>query len=243
MKKITPIKIYSNAFINKNKILLDNKNKPGIYKWINNINGNTYVGSGLNLAKRVGDYYNKNELERNPRPIHAALLKHGHDNFTLEILEYCKPDELIKREQYYLDLVKPEYNILKNAYSLLGFKHSDETIARLKLRSISEEHKKILSSAHLGKEVSQEVRDKLSLATTNFRKNNPLSPEALANIKAKTTEREGKSVRLLNIQTNETLNFSTLTEAGEFLGIKRQAVRNAINRGSIVKEQYRITEL
>jgi group I intron endonuclease len=123
------------------------------------------------------------------------LLKHGHNNFTLEILEYCIPDELIKREQYYLDLIKPEYNILKNAYSLLGFKHSDETIAKLKLKSISEEHKKILSSVHLGKEVSQEIRDKLSLATTNYKKNNPLSLEALANIKAKTIKREGKAVK------------------------------------------------
>nr|AKM22576.1 hypothetical protein [Cordyceps militaris]AKM22587.1 hypothetical protein [Cordyceps militaris]AKM22598.1 hypothetical protein [Cordyceps militaris]AKM22609.1 GIY-YIG endonuclease [Cordyceps militaris]WLN31622.1 hypothetical protein [Cordyceps militaris] len=243
MRKIIPIKIYNNAFINKNKIFLDNKNQSGIYKWINNINGNTYVGSGLNLTKRVGDYFKESELKRNLRPIHAALLKYGHDNFTLEILEYCKPDELIKKEQYYLDLIKPEYNILKNAYSLLGFKHSDETIARLKLKSISEEHKKILSSAHLGKEVSQEVRDKLSLAMTNYKKNNPLSTEALANIKAKTTEREGKPVRLLNIKTNETLDFSTLTEAGKYLGIKRQAVRNAINRRSIVKNQYRVSEL
>lgn len=95
---------------------------------------------------------------------------------------------------------------------------------------------------HLGKEVSQEVRDKLSLATTNYRKNNPLSSEALANITAKTTEREGKSVILFNIQTNETLDFPTLTKAAEHLGIKRQAVRNAINRGSIVKLLYRISE-
>lgn len=142
-----------------------------------------------------------------------------------------------------MDIVKPEYNILKNAYSLLGFKHSDENIVKFKLKSISEEHKRILSSVHLGKKVSQEVKDKLSLATTNYRKNNPLSAEALANITAKTAEREGKSVRLLNIETNERLDFSTLTKAGEYLGIKRQAVRNAINRGSIVKKLYRISEL
>lgn len=135
-------------------------------------------------------------------------------------------------------------------------KHSDENIVKFKLKSISEEHKRILSSVHLGKKVSQEVKDKLSLATTNYRKNNPLSVEALANITAKTAEREGKSVRLLNIETNETLDFSTLTKApfhhyvrwmgagtGEYLGIKRQAVRNAINRGSIVKKLYRISEL
>lgn len=43
----------------------------------------------------------------------------------------------------------------------------------------------------------------MAIATANYRKNNPLSPEALANIKAKTTERERVGVTLLNTQTNE----------------------------------------
>jgi len=45
--------------------------------------------------------------------IYKALLKNGYSNFTLEILEYCDSEDLIKREQYYLELLKPEYNILK----------------------------------------------------------------------------------------------------------------------------------
>jgi group I intron endonuclease len=47
--------------------------------------------------------------------IYKSLVKHGYSNFTLEILEYCEPENAIKREQYYLDLLKPEYNILKVA--------------------------------------------------------------------------------------------------------------------------------
>lgn len=38
---------------------------------------------------------------RNPRPIKDALLKYGHNNFTLEILEYCSKAKLIEKEQYY----------------------------------------------------------------------------------------------------------------------------------------------
>lgn len=239
---VAPIKSYDDALSNKNTLLLDNKGKPGIYRWINKLNNNTYVGSGLDLSKRLKEYYNKSELKRNPRPIHAALLKYGYENFILEILEYCRADELIKREQYYLDTLKPEYNILKYAYSLLGYKHTPENIAKFKLKKVSQELKDKLSLVHSGKEVSQETRDKLSLATANYRKNNPLSPEALANITAKTTEREGVAVTLLNTQTNEELEFPTLTKAGEYLGIKRQAIRNAIKRKSLVKGLYRVSE-
>jgi group I intron endonuclease len=42
-------------------------------------------------------------------------LKYGSAKFSVEILEYCEPSEVFKREQYYFDLVKPEYNILKIA--------------------------------------------------------------------------------------------------------------------------------
>lgn len=56
------------------------------------------------------------------------------------------------------------------------------------------------------------------------KKNNPLTPEALANIKAKTLEREGVPVIVLNTQTNEVREFTNQTEAGEFLGVSRQAI-------------------
>lgn len=104
-KNMTPIKCYDDALSNKNVILLENKNKSGVYRWINKYNNNTYVGSGLNLSKRIGEYFRLSELQRNKRPINSALLKYGHDNFILEILEYCEIEDLIKREQYYLDLL------------------------------------------------------------------------------------------------------------------------------------------
>ena len=66
--------------------------------------------------------------------IYKALIKHGYSNFSLEIIEYCEPSLAVSREQYYLDLLKPEYNVLQIAGSSLGFKHSDETIAKMKAR-------------------------------------------------------------------------------------------------------------
>lgn len=239
---VSPVKTYKNSEVLKSQVLNDNNNKSGIYCWTNYLNGKTYVGSGINLAKRLTSYYNRNELNRNPRPITESLLKYGYHNFTLDILEYCSEDKLIEREQFYLNILVPEYNILKYANSLLGFKHSKETIEKLKERVISSEHKELLSLVHKGKVVSQETKNKLASATTNYKKDNPLTPEALANIKAKTIAREGVSVSVLNNKTKELKEFTTQTEAGQFLGITRQAIHNAIKRGTLVNEMYHITK-
>lgn len=240
---VSPVSRYTNSEKLKAQVLKDNKNKSGIYRWINNLNGNTYVGSAVNLEIRLRSYFNSKELKRNSRPIKDALLKYGHSNFTLEILEYCPKISLTEREQFYMDLLLPEYNILKNAYSLLGYKHSQETILKLKEKIISPEHKRILSSIHTGKVVDEDTRKKLADATANYRKRNPLSEEALENLRIKTTLREGVAVSILNTETNEIKSFTNQTEAGLFLGISRQAVYNAIKRGSTVNGVYVIKKV
>lgn len=49
------------------------------------------------------------------------MLKYGHKNFTLEIIECCDPKETIARERYYTNTLGPEYNILNTANSYHGF--------------------------------------------------------------------------------------------------------------------------
>jgi group I intron endonuclease len=63
--------------------------------------------------------------------IYKALLKYGSSSFKLEILEYCDPNVVLDREQQYLDSLRPEYNILKVAGSLLGYKHTGEAKAKM----------------------------------------------------------------------------------------------------------------
>lgn len=51
-KANTP-KLYENADVQKLEVLKENKGKSGVYLWINNINGNKYVGSSVNLSRRL----------------------------------------------------------------------------------------------------------------------------------------------------------------------------------------------
>lgn len=64
---IKPIVKYVNADTDKVNILSDNRNKSGVYRWINNINGNTYVGSSVSLSVRFYTYYSLRSLAKSNR--------------------------------------------------------------------------------------------------------------------------------------------------------------------------------
>lgn len=64
--------------------------------------------------------------------IYQAIHKHGLQEFKLEILEYCDKIVTLEREQFYLDKLKPEYNLLKKAGSPFGFRHT--LLSRKKMR-------------------------------------------------------------------------------------------------------------
>ena len=237
------IKIYANADKSKKEILIDNTGKSGIYRWINNKTKNTYIGSAVNLSNRLNRYYHKSELtKKNARPINQALLKYGHKNFSLEILEYCPKNELLTRENYYFDLLKPEYNILKHAYSMLGYKHTANSIEKMKQKTVSPENKLLLSLTHKNKIVSEETRNKLASAISDFWKKNPISFQRLSNLRTSSIKHVGVKVTVLNTQTNEVKEFSNKTEAGQFLGVTRQAITNSIDRNTPIKNIYIISK-
>ena len=53
------------------------------------------------------------------------------DNFSLFILEVTDKDNLLIREQFYLDEFKPVYNILTKVHNSLGFTHTEESIEKI----------------------------------------------------------------------------------------------------------------
>jgi group I intron endonuclease len=51
--------------------------------------------------------------------ITKALLKHGHEYFSVVIIEYIDPDSLSERETYWILKLKTYYNLLKYGNSSL----------------------------------------------------------------------------------------------------------------------------
>ena len=165
------VKLYEDAFLMKKSIIKDNKNKSGIYKWTNKLTNDSYVGQSIDLSKRFIRYFNLSYFRnRGTLAINRALIKYGFSSFQLEILEYCDIADLNKREQYYLDTLKPRYNILKIAGSSSGHKLSEETKAKISqsLKGVYVKEK----SALYGRKHSEETKALMSLKKSNV--NNPL---------------------------------------------------------------------
>jgi len=152
--KSTPVSPVYNLLKDRETILKEYRNKSGIYLLHNNVNGKQYVGSGMNLVKRLATYYFPSRLADN-RYISNSILKYGHDNFSVIILDvlgntgsYTKIN-IISKEQQYINLYKPILNLNPTAGSSMGFKHSEES-------------KRLISEFRKGKPLSEDTKKKLS---------------------------------------------------------------------------------
>jgi len=105
--------------------------KTGVYQIINLNNMKSYVGSAANptgIRKRKTRHLNdlRRGIHSNPH-LQNAFKKHGEDSFIFFPLEFCPPEKCVEQEQFWMNLVKPEYNISPTAGSTLGVKQTDET--------------------------------------------------------------------------------------------------------------------
>lgn len=211
---VTPALVYDNADMLKAQVVLENKGKVGVYRWINKVNGKTYIGSSVNLGKRLGNYYSLNYIISSNMLISKALIKYGYSNFTLEILEYCDRKDVLVREQYYLDLCKPEYNILIVAGSNLGYIHSENTLAKMsdsRLNWTEEQKAKLLD--HLKKHNSStDMLEKSRQRLIDYNKS------------------KGISIEILDTTTNELTSYSSIREAAEAIGCVHRTVLLAERR-------------
>jgi excinuclease UvrABC nuclease subunit len=180
---INPVKFYDDAEELKSLILLENKNRSGIYKWENKISGEFYIGSAVDLNKRMSEYYRESYIthpSRGKSIICYALVKYGYSNFSLSILEYCDRYEVITREQYYLDLLNPSYNILKYAYSSDGYKHTLEAIQKISLAKKGKFTKE--DNNFYGKTHTEEVKELMSRVALKRTKPNNAKPVFLKDL-------------------------------------------------------------
>jgi len=213
MSLIVPTVIYNDMDSDKKRAVYENKGKSGIYRIINLTNENAYIGSSVCLDRRFASYYSFKFIDRRQTSlICKALLKYGYSKFRLEVIEYCPVENLLQREQYYLDLLKPKYNILTTAGSSLGYKHTKETIAKFKLRKHSEDTLEKFKA----KTFSEEHRAKISVANCS-------------------------KVLVVDLLTNNHSEYDSIRKAAEELGAPYSTIRYYALKGKLYLDKYKIT--
>lgn len=156
--------VFLDADKDKLDILNHIKGKSGIYMWTNKLNSKKYVGSSVDLNRRLLEYYNVNRLlNENSMPINVALLKYGYHNFSLTILDICDIDNLMSREKHFFEVYSPEYNILKTPGSPSrgsGWKHSEATVENMRAAALKRSPETLAKmSASQSMKIKVEVTD------------------------------------------------------------------------------------
>lgn len=205
---------------NSINILLNTKDKSGVYMFYNLITGDAYVGSSVNLARRFRVHIsNINSINL---PLYNSISKYGLNNFVYIILQYCdKIEEVcLGLEQHFMDFHKPRYNILKLAGSSQGFRHSPETIAKLKISHAGKLHPRFNSKA------SEEQKNLLSLKKYytehqqhNKGKKRKLSPQYGI----------GGTIITMKSENGQEMSFPSINSARLHFRVRFYTIRNNVN--------------
>lgn len=131
------------------------KAECGIYCITNTVNNKQYIGSATNMRNRwaVHKHYLEQGCHQNSY-LQDDYNAHGLGVFVFAILEHTIRNDLLAREQFYISLLNPVYNV-----------YTATTVKRMvPRRSVSSETRAKMSAAHKEKKFTEEHRAKLSEA-------------------------------------------------------------------------------
>jgi len=196
--------------------------------FFNLVNGYTYIGSSVKLDRRFRVHISN--IGKVKYPLYNALNKNGIYNFAFLVLQFFEPNEdtCLGLEQNYLDLHKPEYNILKLAGSSQGFKHSPDTIAKFKKTHAGKLHPRF------GQKVSDEQKKLTSLSLKKFYETHEHHAKGK---KWKLSYQYG--IRGIDIimtnESNEVLSFPSINSARIHFKVRFTTISQNINKSVIIK--------
>ena len=119
----------------------------GIYRILNKINGNCYIGSSLNVEKRYK--HRLSTLRHNSSRcsiLQKAFNKYGEDNFEFQVILCCKPEYRLYYEQQLIRELNSQYNVFTNV--------SDSPLRQF---TFTEQSKLKMSIAHKGKNYQNSI--------------------------------------------------------------------------------------
>ncbi len=217
----------------------------GIYVIRNKINNKIYIGSAVNLQNRFWIHFSKLRANNHVnKHLQASFNKNGENSFTFNLLELVEDkDQLINREQHYIDTLQPHYNIAKQAGRPPEIEWTDEM--RVK-------HSQVMRNRVLPEESKQRMIDALDRGRANYfarpieerLEHGRRISEALTGRTLSEEHRKKCAIANLgNKHTEETKQAIREANSNKYIAISPDSVRYEINDGLLVfGQQYGLDE-
>jgi group I intron endonuclease len=179
-----------------------------------------YIGSAVNFNIRKGQHlYCLKNNKHHSKILQNHFNKYGASDLVFNIIEHINDKlVLISREQFFINLLAPEFNVRKVAGSNIGFKHTEEW--KINKSKIMKGQKYAL-----GHKLSEEMKKHLSV----FRKKLKHSDESKAKI-----SRKNKG-RIRSAYTREKQRLSALGKPkSEAHKMNMKGNTNGSNKGTVI---------
>lgn len=90
---------------------MDELEVSGVYKILNTITNECYVGSSKNIYRRWYSHRAPSAWDKHPnRPLYKDMRKYGVENFRLQILAPVELEFITQVEQEFIEMLNPVYN-------------------------------------------------------------------------------------------------------------------------------------
>ena len=237
---LNPVYIFENLDSEniRKQILNDTKGLSGIYMIVNKITKDYYIGSAA-TNRFYARFSNHLIYFRGSKIVKSAVKKYKLNNFAFIILELY-PDivtkennkELLDLEDRYLKLLLPNYNILTEAGSSFGYKHTE--VDRQKMKDIyTDARREMVGSLNRGKKLSPETIEKMREKALN---RSPMLDEIKKKCIAHT-----RPVVLYNLNGTVYGEYSTILDAANSINCGDQ--KSIKNKKGLVKRQWIVKDL
>lgn len=142
-----------------------------------------YIGSAVSIQKRWAEHQKGMLLGKHENKIlQRHYDKYGKDDLVFTIIEPCFKEFLLIREQYYIDTLRPTFNIRMTAGSNLGIRYSAETRRKMSIVQknrnymVTPETCAKISESCKGRSVWNKGKKTGVVPSSTFKKGSVLSP-------------------------------------------------------------------
>jgi group I intron endonuclease len=211
----------------KNQIKSDTRNLSGIYLILNKVTLDFYVGSASTnkfYARFSNHLFNFN----GSKIVKLAVKKYKRSEFAFIILELFPEivtkennKKLLDLEDFYLKSLLPNYNILTEAGSSFGYKHTEMT--RIKMKSnYSVERRIQIGNLNKGKKLSEETIERIR-AKALIREKPSYFKQSILNMK-----KNSKGLFVYNLDYTVYGEFTRIIDAAKDLNCNEKTIRRAL---------------